>query len=124
MRSCSNFYLLVTVLLLVFVGLKFFYHDLTEKESSSIIDTVKPQDDFTVVSAAVTTGNPTLHQEEVLRISQAVTAAGEKYGVDLGLILGVMQQESDFRIDAVSPKGAIGLMQVMPQTARVIADDL
>ena len=39
------------------------------------------------------------------------------FGLDPKLVLAVIRAESAFRSDAVSPKNAIGLMQVLPETA-------
>ena len=47
-----------------------------------------------------------------------------RYKVDPLLALAVLHEESHFKIDAVSSKGALGLMQVLPETGREIASNL
>ena len=51
-------------------------------------------------------------------VRDALTAAARRHQLDPDLLLAVAQAESGFRPDAVSPRGARGLMQLMPGTAR------
>jgi soluble lytic murein transglycosylase-like protein len=52
------------------------------------------------------------------QIDQLIKANGAEYDIDPYLIFLVIEHESHFRQRAVSPKGARGLMQLMPSTAR------
>ncbi len=54
------------------------------------------------------------------QMAQAIDAAAAKHGLDPALLAAVAQCESGWRTDAVSPKGALGLMQLMPKTARAL----
>jgi soluble lytic murein transglycosylase len=57
-----------------------------------------------------------------LRYDAIVTAHAENYRLDPALLAAVIYQESKFRPDARSESGAIGLMQLLPDTAQGIAD--
>jgi soluble lytic murein transglycosylase-like protein len=50
-------------------------------------------------------------------------AAADKYGLPRVLLRSIMRAESDLQPQAVSPKGAIGLMQLMPATAQDLGAD-
>lgn len=50
----------------------------------------------------------------------AVKQAARRHGVSAPLILAVIQAESAFQARAVSRKGAVGLMQLMPETAAAL----
>lgn len=51
------------------------------------------------------------------RVKHHLRAAAVKHAVDYELLQALIATESGFDADAVSPKGAVGLMQVMPATA-------
>ncbi len=47
-----------------------------------------------------------------------IAEAAEKFDLDPGLVEAVIKVESAYKANAVSSKGAVGLMQLMPQTAK------
>ena len=53
-----------------------------------------------------------------------VESVERRYQLPESLVYAVMRQESAFRPNVVSPVGAVGLMQLMPATARRAADEI
>ena len=51
-------------------------------------------------------------------ISKIIQFTAQKYGVDEKLAMAVAKVESNLTADVVSPAGAVGVMQLMPETAQ------
>ena len=62
-------------------------------------------------------GRPRYSKQEIRR---ATVIYAKRYRLDPALLRAVMKAESDFRQDVVSRKGAIGLMQLTPDTAATL----
>ena len=56
-------------------------------------------------------------------ISNLLAEAAERHALDQRLLSAVAWRESHFQAGAVSPKGAVGVMQLMPETARALGVD-
>ncbi|GAA0779424.1 lytic transglycosylase domain-containing protein [Clostridium subterminale] len=59
-----------------------------------------------------------------LEYEKSIIEYSEMYNVDPNLVAAVINTESKFIVDASSSKGAIGLMQIMPDTGKWIAEKL
>jgi soluble lytic murein transglycosylase-like protein len=57
-------------------------------------------------------------EAEILRYSSMVDSACRAHGVDGALVHALIRAESSYNPNAVSPAGASGLMQLMPETAK------
>ncbi|EKT87192.1 lytic transglycosylase domain-containing protein [Leptospira santarosai] len=56
-------------------------------------------------------------------LAEIIRRESEKNHLDPFLVQSVIKAESGFKADAISPKGAIGLMQLMPSTANLLGVD-
>ncbi len=75
------------------------------------------RDEASRISAIVRRMNPALSEPESTRIGRAVLNSSARFDLDPELVTAVLLVESGGRPWARSPKGAVGLMQVMPHMA-------
>jgi len=75
------------------------------------------------VPSTITPAVPLVQRPRIPSPEELADAAADKYGLPRALVRSVMAAESGFRQQAISAKGAIGLMQLMPQTAQDLGAD-
>ncbi len=56
-------------------------------------------------------------RQQAREIEPAIVEASNRYGIDARILRAICFAESRYRVNAISPKGALGPMQFMPETA-------
>src|SRR5881409_3038557 len=87
-------------------------------ESGALVYTNTPTKDGLCASASVAPPIGPVPDSQVARYDASIRNWAQQYGVSPGLVHAVVATESAYNPAAVSSKGARGLMQLMPETAR------
>ena len=93
----------------------------TELDAGAVVR-FEPED-YVAPQAATQSTAPAIAATDTIDAKTLVDNAARKYGLPRELVRAVVAVESAYRPDAVSSKGAIGLMQLMPSTAKELGAD-
>lgn len=76
-----------------------------------------------VICRTIRSFNGDISPDETEHLARLIEGTANMYGVDPYLVAALVSQESCFHADAVSPVGALGLGQLMPETAADLGVD-
>ena len=82
-----------------------------------------PADSSTVSQRGPFVGPPKSNPLPFAKVLGLIAASAAKHNVPAAFVRSIIAAESGFNSEAISPKGAIGLMQLMPETAREYGAD-
>jgi len=82
-----------------------------------------PEPPFVMVPIFPPTPKPDKLVRNFFDVHAVIRAAARRHRVPAAFVKSIVAAESNFDCNAVSPKGAIGLMQLMPETAQQFGVD-
>lgn len=107
-KIIAIFCLSISIVLNVSANAKTLYFDINLS-----VDTILPKTDKIINKVSTNE----IYNNKVNSIEQTINYYANQYQIQPELLKAIIKQESNFNTLAVSPKGAKGLMQVMPSTA-------
>ncbi len=90
-------------------------------KKSQVEETLKLKNYQDLLFKAVQNELPAQYRNRAQMITQTILKESQKYEMDPAFVFSIIKTESRFNPNAKGSKGEIGLMQLMPETARYIA---
>lgn len=85
-------------------------------------EATRPDAEVEGVRAVLSSRRTGLAEDEIDALAHRIVAEAKHFEIDLALVMAVIHVESRLNVFAVSPVGALGLMQIMPATGKELAE--
>ena len=126
-KGCVKLALTLALFAPALSAFKLLPQELTDTGSSYIVKTVEIRErirskELVRIFSIVRSHRPDVAESEIWRLSEVIHEESSKRHLDPLLVLAVIRVESGFRPAAVSPVGARGIMQIMPDTGKFLAE--
>jgi hypothetical protein len=95
--------------------------EMSKMELAPVIDDSHQDVDFATIVGRFRDNLPSAKKAEAYSLAKLLLQLSERHQVSPGLLLSLIETESSFRAGVVSHAGAVGLMQVLPATAKEMA---
>ena len=123
---------LALVLVLFAPALVAFHHLASHREAAQTVEIVPmievaeavEPDELVKIFTVVKSRRPDISDAEAWRVSEVILEESAKRHLDPMMVLAVIHVESGFQYTAVSPMGARGIMQIMPETGKFLTETL
>ncbi|MGH7855571.1 MAG: lytic transglycosylase domain-containing protein [Candidatus Binatia bacterium] len=89
--------------------------------AAEVVDRIRPKE-LVKINAILRSHRPDISESESWRLSEVIFEESSKRQLDPLLVTALIQVESGFKSAAVSPMGARGMMQIMPDTGKFLAE--
>ena len=129
--SCSTFCARFTLIAILFIP-AFFAHlhfpqelnePLRELNIQPKPEKPKPKE-LVKIFSIIKAHRPDVSEEQTWAVSDAILEQSAKHSFDPMLVLAMIRVESEFQYSVVSPSGARGIMQILPDVAKSVLDQM
>jgi soluble lytic murein transglycosylase len=128
-RACVKVGLATALFIPPVLGFKYATPPAASKLSEPVLHAIprleKPQPkELVAIYSIVKSNRPGIPDAEAWRLADLILQESARRDLDPMLVLAVIKVESGFRNHALSPKGARGIMQIMPETGKYLTEEL
>lgn len=125
-KACAKLALTLALFAPAFGALTLLPQEMTSwhiVKTAEVGERVKPKE-LVKIYSIVRSHRPDISESETWKLSEVIHEESSKRHLDPLLVLALIQVESSFQPTAVSPMGARGMMQIMPDTGKFLAETL